>query len=448
MRPVFLAYPQPESCTEYLQKLIDECAASGGGQVRLTAGVYQIATLYLKSHVELYLDAGVNLQGSSNHEDYSNQCDNHVVLADKPWWYDAMIAAVHQTDVTISGEGVIDGVDCYNPNGEQDFRGPHSVQFLDCSDVKVQGITIVRSACYNLIFERCENVTVSHVCIRGGQDGFRFGNCRHVLVDHCDVRSGDDCIGGSGNEDITIADCMLNTPGSATLMLICRGLRMKRCKIWSPCEYPAIFCTDKRYSLCGTALVSGYDYGYEWEGFSSDWHIEDTVFENGCGVFLYDTLLHGRPSVPITDITLERVRAVNMVDPIIAKCREDVPMRIVIRDSSFSFAREDENCDGTFLRAENFYSVELDNVQLHNCNEHPIQCRNGQSVLAKDVVIRHDLTSSGLCAEGVKSAQVQTTPTPLLHSRIAVENTTSKYYPKEATEEFRGALPFIPSKTF
>ena len=70
--------------------------------------------------------------------------------------------------------------------------------------------------------------------------------------------------------------------------------------------------------------------------------------------------------------------------------------------------REDENCDGTFLRAENFYSVELDNVQLHNCNEHPIQCRNGQSVLAKDVVIRRDLTASGLCTEGVKTAQYNT----------------------------------------
>ena len=448
MRPVFLAYPQAQPCTAYLQDLIDRCAESGGGQVRLTAGVYHIATLYLKSHVELYLDAGVNLQGSSRHEDYSNRCDNHVIMPDKPWWYDAMIAAVHQTDVTISGEGVIDGVDCYNPNGEQDFRGPHSVQFLDCTDVRVQGVTIVRSACYNLIFEHCENVTVSHVCIRGGQDGFRFGGCRHVRVDHCDVRSGDDCIGGSGNEDIEITDCMLNTPGGATLMLICRGLRMKRCRIWSPGEYPAVFCTDKRYSLCATALVSGFDYGYEWEGFSSDWHIEDTVFENGSCVFRYEPFIHGRASVPITDITLERVRALNVAEPIIAACREDVPMRIVIRDSSFHFACEDENCDGTFLRAENFYSIELDNVQLHNCCEKPIVCRNGQHLTARNVVVRHDLTADGLMTEAVASTSAQTDPVPVLHSRIAVEDTTSKYYPKEATEEFRGALPFIPSKVF
>lgn len=120
----------------------------------------------------------------------------------------------------------------------------------------------------------------------------------------------------------------------------------------------------------------------------------------------------------------------NMVDPIIAKCRED------------------ENCDGTFLRTENFYSIELDNVQLHNCNEHPIQCKNGQSVIAKDVVIRHDLTSSGLCAASVKTVQVQTTPTPLLHSRIAVENTTSKYCPQGSHRGIPQPLPFIPSKMF
>lgn len=45
---------------------------------------YLSATLYLKSHVELYLDAGATLMGSQNFEDYSNQCPNPINLPEIP----------------------------------------------------------------------------------------------------------------------------------------------------------------------------------------------------------------------------------------------------------------------------------------------------------------------------------------------------------------------------
>lgn len=63
MNNVFLAYPKAGFRTAGLQALIDQCAQAGGGQVRLTPGSYLTATLYLKSHVELYLDAGAEFRG-------------------------------------------------------------------------------------------------------------------------------------------------------------------------------------------------------------------------------------------------------------------------------------------------------------------------------------------------------------------------------------------------
>ena len=50
--------------TPAIQKAIDTCAKSGGGEVYLPSGDYTSGTLHLRSHVRLYLEAGATLFGS------------------------------------------------------------------------------------------------------------------------------------------------------------------------------------------------------------------------------------------------------------------------------------------------------------------------------------------------------------------------------------------------
>lgn len=444
MNNVFLAYPKEGFRTADIQALIDQCAQAGGGQVRLTPGSYLTATLYLKSHVELYLDAGAVLVGSDNCADYSNQCPRPINLPEIPCWYDSVVAAVGQTDVAISGEGIIDGVDCYNANGEQQFRGPHGVYMVDCDGIRVQGIQFVRSACYSFIFERCQNISMFHVAVRGGQDGFRFTDCRKVNVDSCDIRSGDDCICGSGNYDVTIANTMLNTPGDASMLFSCVNLHVKGCKIWSACEYPAVFKDDKRYSLCHTGVVHGYESGTFGPNVSDNWLIEDTLFENVQGVYRFEKMIHGREAVPVRNVVLDGVRAVNMVEPIQIVGDPAVPLNLTVRNSSFHFAREDQDCDGTFLRAEDFGAIRLENVRLHGCNDQPILCKNGCELSMQDVVMEKALAEAAVSACGVDALTACETAPATTRTRYAVPGSTSQLYPKDATEEFRGPLRYIP----
>ena len=49
-----------------VQRAVDAVNAAGGGVVTLEAGVYNSGTIWLKSHVELHLDAGAVLLGSPN----------------------------------------------------------------------------------------------------------------------------------------------------------------------------------------------------------------------------------------------------------------------------------------------------------------------------------------------------------------------------------------------
>ena len=56
--------------TEAIQKAVDRCAEQGGGIVYLPPGNWLSGTIFLKSNVTLYLEAGCTLWGSTDLKHY------------------------------------------------------------------------------------------------------------------------------------------------------------------------------------------------------------------------------------------------------------------------------------------------------------------------------------------------------------------------------------------
>jgi len=84
-----------------IQKAIDKCYEEGGGRVVVpSGGVYLTGTLVLKSNIELFVERGATILGSSNIDDYSNVSSTR---------YRALITACDSSDISITGGGVIDG---------------------------------------------------------------------------------------------------------------------------------------------------------------------------------------------------------------------------------------------------------------------------------------------------------------------------------------------------
>ena len=52
--------------TQAVQRAIDECSARGGGRVVVPAGNFKIGTIILRSHVNLHLEQGATLFGSTD----------------------------------------------------------------------------------------------------------------------------------------------------------------------------------------------------------------------------------------------------------------------------------------------------------------------------------------------------------------------------------------------
>ena len=209
--------------TSAIQAAIDACSAAGD-VVRLTSGIYLSAPLTLRSHTHLLIDKGATLLGSPDREDYP-------VRPDATWRAVALLHADQVTDLTISGEGTIDGsgkvwwtAQLSRKKGDSDVKRPLLIDLTRSKKILIEGVTIQNSPMYNITTFECDGLTVRNIKIlnpgRGAPntDGIDPFSTSHVLIEHDLIDTGDDNVAiKSGlvergetlvpSHDITIRDC-------------------------------------------------------------------------------------------------------------------------------------------------------------------------------------------------------------------------------------------------
>ena len=201
--------------TAAIQSAIDAAARDGGGTVRIGAGTYLTGSIYLKSGVDMFLDAGAVLKGSPDRADY-----NAADVCPQNWSSKAesasgahLLLCIEQTNVTVRGTGRIDG-NCtaflLGPDGRPwpggqgriPWRPSQMLYFVECANVRVEGISLVDSPYWSCFFYGCTNVTARNLCVRTRRvpfhthngDGIDIDCCEDVEVSRCDVNTADDSI--------------------------------------------------------------------------------------------------------------------------------------------------------------------------------------------------------------------------------------------------------------
>ena len=230
--------------TPYIQAAIDECFLAGGGRVIIPCGVFLTGGIRIRSNVELYLESGAILKGSRDCMDYFGYKEDKIepiTVGEKPegispaaWptsrWCNALIRALDAHNFAIIGErgSYIDGVNCYDPLGEQAFRGPHGMSFWNCSGIRLEGYTFMNSANWCHAIFRSKDITIRNITILGGHDGIDIHSCDNVLIEKCNINSGDDPVAGMDDNDVVIRDCVLNT-GCHVFRLGGNNILMENC---------------------------------------------------------------------------------------------------------------------------------------------------------------------------------------------------------------------------
>jgi hypothetical protein len=222
--------------TPAFQAAIDAAHAAGGGTVVVPAGSFVVGTLHLKSRVMLHIPRGSTLLGSTSQADYARPPRwPGYAFRETEHISHALILAVEQEDVGVSGEGTIDGrgrqvVDdvrrFYPGETHPDHGGqmrPMILQFVRCRGVRVTDVTLRDAAFWVQCYSECDGVYVRGITVRShawwNNDGIDVADSRRVRISDCDIDSADDAICLKSDrfpvEDVVITNCVVRTWANA-----------------------------------------------------------------------------------------------------------------------------------------------------------------------------------------------------------------------------------------
>jgi hypothetical protein len=234
--------------TDIINRTIFKCFSNGGGTVIVPEGIFQTSTIYLKSNVNIDLKKGAVLKGVSNINLYHSfipktdlskystvsSTGNNANSAYDTVWTKALVIGESVSNITISGDGVIDGEHVFNARGEENMRGPHTIILANCKDVKFKNITIEKAANYALLAYNIENSIFNNIHIQQGWDGIHIRGGKNIVLQHCNFQTGDDAIAGGFWENFQVKDCIINSA--------CNGIRVIMpvidCQFTGPGKYP------------------------------------------------------------------------------------------------------------------------------------------------------------------------------------------------------------------
>ncbi|HIF13903.1 MAG TPA: glycoside hydrolase family 28 protein [Bacteroidetes bacterium] len=221
--------------TVKIQLAIDSAHKNGGGRVVVPEGRFLTGSILLKSGVELHLLKDAVLLGSTLPVNYINI-----------GYWKALVLASGQENISITGKGEIDGqgrqlalhLDSLFYIGEIDsaqynliemrpkyYLRPLIIQFVECKNIKVTGITLKNSACWVQTYERCKNLIIDSIRVDSdaywNNDGIDIADCINVRITNCIINSSDDgiCIKSHFKDypcdSIYIANCEVRSSASA-----------------------------------------------------------------------------------------------------------------------------------------------------------------------------------------------------------------------------------------
>ena len=362
-------YPS-DNATEMIQNAIDKLNQNGGGMIILNDGEYFLKSILLKSNVTIYLKSNVLVKASRNVDDYDitailscpigvdysdiskNPLEylgrDRLVVCDStnPFsrWSRAVIKAYRAENIAVIGEkgSIFDGCNCYDPLGEENFRGPHFINFHECNGVTLKGYTLENSSNWgHALFTSC-NILCEDLMVKAGHDSIDVLSCDNVIIRNCTLQSGDDCVAGFDSNDVLVENCDLRSSCDA-LRIGGHNWTVKKCYIHGPSLYghrntmsledkmagKVAYASNSRVNML-TAFEYYCDFRYKIRK-SVDVVLEDCIVEN-CDVLLSN--LYSLPehlwakNAPMNTLTLKNVQVKNVGQICRLYATKDMPMEL------------------------------------------------------------------------------------------------------------------------
>lgn len=234
--------------TTAIQAAIDAASSAGGGRVLVPSGNWATGSIFLRSNVELHLEHGATLFGSTNIDDYTPVSTDYLSLRTHVPTIQ-LIYADNVDNVAITGTGTIDGRGRAFPKlswNDEGMTRPHLLRFINSRNITVSGITLRNSGCWMQHYLACDKVKITNITVINrnnyNNDALDLDGCHDVVVSGLIADSDDDGITLKSTsprlcQDITISNCVVSSHCNAIKLgtetnggfhnIIVRGITVK-----------------------------------------------------------------------------------------------------------------------------------------------------------------------------------------------------------------------------
>ena len=230
--------------TSVIQATINACTTAGGGIILIPKGVFITGAIFLKQGVNLRIEKGGVLKGSTKQDDYPQIMTRWEGIERK--WTSALLNIIDVNNIEIGGEGTIDGSGTEWPKiirqNSQQFQEftqatrdslmkiprlgrPRLICFQNCKNVNISNLKLRNQAVWCLHILYCKNVVVKNLNIRAehtilSSDGIDIDSSSDVFISGCDIDVNDDCISIKSGKDEN--GLLINRPSKNIMIEKCR----------------------------------------------------------------------------------------------------------------------------------------------------------------------------------------------------------------------------------
>lgn len=209
--------------TEAVRIAVKECSTEGG-TILFPPGKYLIGSIKLESNVDIYIQSGALILGSTDIKDYEEYIPQMKSYNDY-FLKHSLFYAEKANNISIRGEGTIDGQGSSfnittNKKPDRYKNRPFVIRFVQCKNVHIENITLKNSAMWMQQYLACEYLFIKGINVYNhankNNDMIDIDGCRNVVMSDCIGDTDDDAItlkstSESITENVTITNCVLSS---------------------------------------------------------------------------------------------------------------------------------------------------------------------------------------------------------------------------------------------
>ena len=173
---------------------IESAASAGGGLVVVPEGTYLCYSIHLRSGITLRLERGAVIKAApvTDTEGYDEAEPNESRYQDygHSHWHNSLLWGENLHDLTIEGEGLIDGTGVLKRDGpRRGYRGmPQANKALalrDCRRVTLRGVSFLQCGHFAMLLTGVDDLLIEDLLIDTNRDAIDIDCCERVVVRRC-----------------------------------------------------------------------------------------------------------------------------------------------------------------------------------------------------------------------------------------------------------------------